>query len=57
MDNAHALPAGRTGRVVPVSQFGEFARFARDLAEQVRTGCRETVRGVWRLTVAIYNAL
>ncbi len=33
------------------------ARFARDLAEQVRTGCRETMRGVWRLTVAIYNAL
>ena len=38
VDNAHALPRqGRTGNVVPVSQFGEFARLGRgDAANGVR---------------------
>ena len=49
MDNAHALPRqGRTGSVVPVSQFGEFPRLRAKVAEQVRTRVDEAVRGVWR---------
>ena len=49
MDNADALPRqGRTGRVVPVSQFGKFPRLRARVAEQVRTRVDEAVRGVWR---------